>query len=407
MRVGIEVREQLPQNGGAYTFQSEILEALIALQGESWHEFRLLPGSPAVEASLRSTGIKCAAFPMRTYAAQRRTRRLRHALSRFTGEGSGDNDAARAMQIAITETAARNEEVEMIWCMSHGTAFFDIPYITTVWDIEHRNQPWFPEVSEGGLWRDREQGFAQDLPRATYVVVGTQVGRGEVERFYGVPGERVRILPHPTPRFALEAGAQAGVGAAQRHGLKPGYLLYPAQFWAHKNHVNLLLALKLLKEREGLAPELALMGSDKGNRAHVERTIAECGLTGQVKMLGFVPQEDLVGLYREALALSYLSFCGPENMPPLEAFALGCPVLASRIAGHEEQLGDAALLVDPRDPADIARGIKALHGDARLREELSAKGLARARRWTGREFVRGVFALLDEFEPVRRAWGRD
>jgi glycosyltransferase involved in cell wall biosynthesis len=294
----------------------------------------------------------------------------------------------------------------MIWCMSHGTAFFDIPYIATVWDLEHRVKPWFPEITAAGLWSDREQGFAQDLPRATYVVVGTEVGRREVERFYGVPGERVRILPHPTPRFALEAGPQVGTGAAQRHGLRPGYLLYPAQFWAHKNHVNLLLGLKLLKEREGLALELALVGSDKGNRAHVERVIGECGLEGQVQMLGFVSQEDLVWLYREALALSYMSFSGPENMPPLEAFALGCPVVASRIAGAEEQLGAAALLVDPRDPADIARGIKAVHDDARLREELRAKGLARARRWTGREFVRGVFALLDEFEPVRRAWGQ-
>jgi glycosyltransferase involved in cell wall biosynthesis len=293
---------------------------------------------------------------------------------------------------------------DFVWFASAGMHFaLDLPYLSVVWDLEHRNQPWFPELSAHGQWAIRETTYTTLLPRATYVVVGTQVGRREVERFYGVPGERVKILPHPTPRFALEAGPQAGTGAARRHGLRPGYLLYPAQFWAHKNHVNLLLALKLLREREGLAPDLALVGSDKGNRAHVERVIGECGLESQVKRLGFVPQEDLVGLYREALALAYMSFCGPENMPPLEAFALGCPVVASRIAGAEEQLGDAALLVDPRDPADIARGIKAVHDDARLREELRAKGFARARRWTGREFVRGVFALLDEFEPLRRA----
>jgi glycosyltransferase involved in cell wall biosynthesis len=399
MRIGVELKEQLPQHGGAYTFQSELLDALLALRGESRHEFRLLPGTPAVEASLRAAGIDCAPFvqPARAGGLLQRLR----ALAR---RGPSTADEVRAMQLAITGAAAHREGVDIIWCMSHGTAFFDIPYIATVWDLEHRVSPWFPEMSANGVWSMRERHFARDLPRASYVIVGTQVGRGEVERFYGVPGERVRILPHPTPRFALDAGAQVGAGAAQRHGLKPGYLLYPAQFWPHKNHVNLLLALKLLKERDGLAPELALVGSDKGNLARVQQVIGECGLAGQVKLLGFVPQEDLVGLYREALALSYLSFCGPENMPPLEAFALGCPVVASRIAGALEQLGDAALLVNPGDPADIARGIKTVHGDARLREELRAKGLARARRWTGREFVRGIFTLLDEFESVRRTW---
>jgi glycosyltransferase involved in cell wall biosynthesis len=238
------------------------------------------------------------------------------------------------------------------------------------------------------------------------VITGTRVGKAEIERFYGVPGERIRILPHPTPRFALEAAPGLGAGAAARHGLRPGFLLYPAQFWAHKNHANLVLALKLLKEKHGLAPDLALMGSDKGNRAHVERLVRECGLAEQVKVLGFVGQADLVGLYREASALTYVSFCGPENMPPLEAFALGCPVVAARIEGAQEQLGDAALLVDPREPADIARAIAAVHADVQLRETLKARGLARARRWTGKEFVRGVFAMLDEFEPVRRAWGR-
>jgi glycosyltransferase involved in cell wall biosynthesis len=407
MRVGVEVREQLPQYGGAFTFQSEVLDALLESRSESRHEFCFLPFSAGVEASLRSAGVDCVPFQGRAIERAQQASRLRRALARGLGLPADDADESRRWQIAFTEGAARKAGVDLIWCLSHSNTSFDMPYIVVIWDLEHRVKPWFPEVSAGGVWAARERTFASDLPRATYVITGTEVGRREVERFYGVPGERVRVLGHPTPRFALEAGPQVGAGAARRHGLQAPYLLYPAQFWAHKNHVNLVLALRHLKERDALPLQLALVGSDKGNRAHVERVIQECELGGQVKMLGFLPQEELVGLYREALALSYVSFCGPENMPPLEAFALGCPVVASRVDGAQEQLGEAALLVDPKDPADIARGIKAVYGDERLREGLRTRGLVRAKRWTGREFVRGVFKLLDEFEPVRRAWGRD
>jgi glycosyltransferase involved in cell wall biosynthesis len=85
-------------------------------------------------------------------------------------------------------------------------------------------------------------------------------------------------------------------------------------------------------------------GSDKGNESYIKQMAAELDLADQVKFLGFVPQEDLCSLYRNAFALTYVTFNGPNGLPPLEAFALGCPVVASKILG--EQLGDGALLVD-------------------------------------------------------------
>jgi glycosyltransferase involved in cell wall biosynthesis len=149
------------------------------------------------------------------------------------------------------------------------------------------------------------------------------------------------------------------------------------------------------------------VGSDQGSRAHVEEPDRSLALSGQVKMLGFVPQADLVHLYRSCLALTYVSFCGPENLPLLEAFALGCPVIAADIAGAREQLGEAALFVRPEDPEHIARAIEQLAGDDALRQRLARAGLGRARRFTADDFVRGVFAALDRFEAVRRSWAAD
>jgi len=168
--------------------------------------------------------------------------------------------------------------------------------------------------------------------------------------------------------------------------------------------VNLLLAAAELKSKHGIDLPVVFVGSDKGNADYVRSFAAQLKPSLDISFLGFVPVEDLVALYRGAFALAYVTFFGPENLPTLEAFALGCPVVASDVAGAREQLGDAALLVDPKDPASIADAIKTLHGDSNLRRTLIERGLARAERSTAKTFVSGVFEALDEFEPVRRCW---
>jgi len=99
-----------------------------------------------------------------------------------------------------------------------------------------------------------------------------------------------------------------------------------------------------------------------------------------------------------------VSYFGPENLPPLEAFALGCPVIAANVSGATEQLGDAALLVDPSRPETIADAIQSVNTDPAMREKLVTRGRVRAQSWTAADFVRGVFSILDEFEMVRRCW---
>jgi glycosyltransferase involved in cell wall biosynthesis len=112
----------------------------------------------------------------------------------------------------------------------------------------------------------------------------------------------------------------------------------------------------------------------------------------------------MTALYKNALALVYLSFFGPENLPPLEAFSVGCPVIASRVNGTSEQLDDAALLVSPTDVDEIALAIKSMLDDGK-RQTLITRGFERAKKMSSSNYVGQVFALLDEFQFVRRAWG--
>jgi glycosyltransferase involved in cell wall biosynthesis len=188
--------------------------------------------------------------------------------------------------------------------------------------------------------------------------------------------------------------------------LPQNYLFYPAQFWPHKNHVTLLRAMQILRDSYSYDLDLLLSGSDQGNLAYVKSVAAELGLAERVHFLGFVSRRDLVALYSNADAMAYPAFCGYENFPPLEAFALGCPVIAAKISS-EDQLGDAALLVQATDEHALAEAIQALRTQPDLRQTLIAKGRLRAAAFTGEDYARGIFAILDEFEKVRRCWSQE
>ena len=142
-----------------------------------------------------------------------------------------------------------------------------------------------------------------------------------------------------------------------RLGIEPPYLFYPGQFWAHKNHAAVLDALAEVRSR-GETLSLVLVGSDKGQLDHVRAQIHARGLDDAVRILGYVDEDELVGLYQHAHALVYLSRFGPENLPPLEAFALGCPVVVADVPGAAEQVGDAGLVVDADDPSAVADAIQ-------------------------------------------------
>jgi len=399
MIVGVVLEDFSAHEGGGYTIQGDIFHWLSELAGESSHSFVLFCNRPdEVRAQLKSEHISVVAFPGnfadRVVSVARRKR---------TAFQRGQRQETRFEEIA------RQAGVEFVWFVSAQALQVDLPYLAIVWDLQHRLQPWFPEVSANGVWDHREAFYSRFLRRAAFVIAGTEAGSKEIQTFYQVPSDRIRLLPHPTPTFAFADTKDAKASNKkflEDAGLANDYLFYPAQFWSHKNHANLLLALKHLKDQHQLDLSLALVGSDKGNQEYIKELTQELGLSSQVRFLGFVSEANLISLYQNALALTYISFFGPENLPPLEAFALGCPVVAADVAGALEQLGDAALLVDPRKPEEIAAAIKKIHRDTTIRSQLIERGRRRALKWTGKEFTKGVFAMLDEFESVRRCWPR-
>jgi len=402
MNIGIMVSGQTPQAGGGFTFEDEILEAFFRLRAESPHRFFLVGYPRERPAHLDPTGL--------AWLSLHRSRALRRRLKFARLWRNLGRRLKLAQKIAPLDFESypdlQKQPLDLICYLTPLVRpVADIPYITTVWDVEHRLQPFFPEVSLHGEWESRERRCREIFSRAAFILTPNHRGKKEIMAYYGIDEKRIRTLAHPTPGFALLEGARVGKAQSLEHlGVKGDYLFYPAQFWPHKNHPCLLLALKILKERHGYQPQLVLTGSDKGNRGHIERMVKEYALQDQVLFTGFISREDLTSLYRHASALVYPSFCGPENLPPLEAFALGCPVIASSIPGALEQLAEAAVLVDSAKPELWAEAILRLRQDDAFKKELIARGKKRAGLYTSDHFVRDLFAIFDEFAPFRRCW---
>jgi len=386
MNVGIYVPELNPEIGGGYTFLHTILDSLS--QYKSSHKFFVF---------YERAGIKQKNSAI-TYVAL--TKIKIPIPNRFNKPFNYFNRKLSSSQI---NRFIKKYKIEIIWFPSAHYQKVNAPFVITVWDLQHRLQPFFPEVSLSGSWEEREKYYSSILPRAAYVLTGTEAGNQEIIQFYRIPKNRIKLLLHPTPNFALSPHP-INVDQSFKAKIPKNFLFYPAQFWPHKNHIGILYCLKIIVEKYNIKLSVVFTGSDMGNLSFVKEKVQELHLEDKVHFLGFVSQAELVYLYKKAFALLYPTFFGPENLPPLEAFALGCPVIASNVAGAKEQLGEAALFVNPANEQEIAQAINKLWRNKELRAKFIQKGILRAKKWTSSDYVKGVCDILDEFKPYRRCW---
>ena len=166
-----------------------------------------------------------------------------------------------------------------------------------------------------------------------------------------------------------------------KNGIAPPYLLFVGNIQPRKNLRGLLDAFALLKRRERIPHRLVVVGRKAWLYAGVFAQVRELDVESDVRFISYVPDADLPALYSGADALVYPSLCEGFGLPPLEAMRCGTPALVSDRPAFPEVLGDAALMVDPTQPEDIATGILAVLHDPDLRRKLVARGGERARRY--------------------------
>jgi glycosyltransferase involved in cell wall biosynthesis len=244
-----------------------------------------------------------------------------------------------------------------------GATFQYLNYITTLWDLCHRDYPEFPEVRQLNSFYFREENFRNSLPPAFLILTDSAQLADLASYRYGVDRERFLPMPYGPSPLVIQNEPNSDLTALSAYGIEPGYFLYPAQFWSHKNHIRILQALVILKENYNWYPKIVFLGKDYGNLAHIKEFVDQNKLIDQVKFPGFVPAAHVKSFYSAAMALVMPTYFGPTNLPPIEAWFFNKPLIYS--SHLREQVGEAAILIDPDSEAELAEAMFAVLDQAK------------------------------------------
>lgn len=237
---------------------------------------------------------------------------------------------------------------------------------------------------------------------ARRVLAPSESTRRDVIRLLGLDPGRVRVIPYAASE-AFRPVPEGPARLATAYGVRPPYFLYVGTIEPRKNLCRALRAFA--RVAPGLPDhQLVLVGDLGWKYAEVLAEARRPDLAGRVVLPGYVPEADLPLFYTHALAFVYPSLYEGFGFPVVEAMGCGAPVLTSRSSSLTEIAEGAALLVDPLDEAALAGAFSALAGDAGLRAELRAKGLARAAEFTwertARETVEAYREVYEETRPA-------
>ena len=309
----------------------------------------------------------------------------------------------RLKRLTPFEAMLKRHDLDLIYFLSPSTFARELRthnFIITLWDLCHRDHPEFPEVNFYGEFENRDHFLRNTLPKATAVLVDSEYSKYSLSARYGIDVDRIASLPFFQSPSIL---ATPNLDIRNKYGIQGPYVYYPAQFWAHKNHVYIIDSIAVLSE-EGITITAIFSGADKGNLAHVITYAAHRGVTHLIRYIGFVPSSDMYSLYYNAIALVMPTYFGPTNIPPLDAFSIGTPVIYSNLPGLRDQVGNAALLCDLTNPASLAMHLKTLITYPEVRFELIQKGHHRLSELTDYSPATVLADLFDRFAIKLTTW---
>lgn len=273
--------------------------------------------------------------------------------------------------------------------------YINKPYIVTIHDLQHKYYPNFFTLKER---LQRNYFYKNAALNALFVVCESQAVKRDIIKFLGIPSNKIRVIPAPPPSYLVNLKIKNYhlEEIKTKYLLPEKFLFYPAHFWYHKNHLNLIRAIKLIRKKYKEAISLVFIGLKENNFKTTMNEIKNLGLEGQVRYLGYVREEDIRYLYKLSTALVMPTLFESVSMPIWEAFYLGVPVICSNVCALPKQVGDAGLLFDPNNIEDMAEKIYKIWINENLRASIIKKGHKRVQELTLENYAKQWEKIIDE-----------
>ena len=265
------------------------------------------------------------------------------------------------------------------------------PIVLTIYDVIALQHPEWCKRSNSIHYR---LALPSSARRAERIVVPSETTRRDLLKHVALDESRIRVIPLGiSDVFLSSRGSERADGP---HRLPDRFILFVGQLEPKKNLHRLIDAFQMIKQNGRIPHKLVIAGPAGWRCADLPRRIRAAGLEDDVVMTGYIPDRDLPGLFSRADLFAFPSLYEGFGLPPLEAMACGTPVVASNTGAIPEVLGEAAVLVDPHNSADIAAAMDLVLTNPALHANLTAAGAQRAARFTWRAHAEAVDALYRE-----------
>lgn len=390
--------------GGVYQYSITLLESLVKIPG---NEYIVFGASKDILTYIhKDKNIRIINQPIASHGTTPKIKNyVSYLFTYFTFHFLSNPILTTLYRFAQKENIEdiEKENLDLIFYSTPSNLSFlaKVPSVVPINDLMHRVHPEFLEVSTGGRYENREFVYRNISKKAFRILVDSEVGKKDVEKYYKTDSSKIVILPFLPPSYLdNKMPLKTAQKICSYLKLPDKFIFYPAKFWPHKNHANLIEAMKILK-LQGITVNLVLTGSknaDFSSFSKIFSLIKKYNLEKQVFYLGFVNDRQISAIYKAAKAMVMPTYFGPTNIPVLEAWTMGTPVIYSDVRGCREQLGNAGLLVNPGSPNDVADKIVKIYTLPKLASELARKGKIRIKRWTFKDFSNKIEKIINEYD---------
>jgi len=234
--------------------------------------------------------------------------------------------------------------------------------------------------------------------RSNRILTVSEASKRDILDYFHVPPAKIDVIYNGIDeRFSAEPDPEDVSRVRERYQLDAPFVLYAGNIKPHKNLERTIEAFQLLRGDAGFGQvRLVIIGDEIAKYAALRHAVHRYKLHKYVRFFGFVPDRTLAILYRLAAVFVFPSLYEGFGLPPLEAMASGTPVITSNVSSLPEVVGDAAILVNPLEPQAIAEAMRRVLTDAAVRDDLRARGFARARQFSWERSIRRVREIYGE-----------